>query len=206
MNELFIFLQDYKYLWGALFFIKGAAITFFGRVAIKPTVFVVSFILSAFFLMLTIYSIFGENERKEWVNWTVLGGCLIAGAVIGTFMVKFLKFGIALLGAFAGISLGLLLSSSIQISNGWIFWAILIGFGGLTALLTFKLRDHILIFSTALLGSFLLVRGVGFYAGNYPSPFELRKEIQAGAWDAVPTSFYIYLGCNIVVFLMGVFF
>lgn len=49
----------------------------------------------------------------------------------------------------------------------WLFWTMVIVGAILTAAGTFKFFDHIFIISTSLLGSFLLVRGIGCYAGHF---------------------------------------
>ena len=48
--------------------------------------------------------------------------------------------------------------------------------------LTFKMSDQFMIFSTALMGSYMLVRGVSLYAGGYPNEFEMMQELDSGAF------------------------
>lgn len=57
-SVLFDFLSKYTYLWGVLFIAKGMVSTFYGRKAIKTTVFLISFLLGTFSLMMLIYSLF----------------------------------------------------------------------------------------------------------------------------------------------------
>lgn len=51
----------------------------------------------------------------------------------------------------------------------WLFWTMAVIFGIITAAGTFKFFDHIFIISTSLLGAYLLMRGIGCYAGHYYS-------------------------------------
>lgn len=56
-------------------------------------------------------------------------------------------------------------------------------FALITAFATYKFFDHIFIVCTSLLGSFLLVRGIGAYAGHYYSISVLESMISEGIYD-----------------------
>jgi len=86
--------------------IVGVFITFWGREMMKPTVFLLTLILVSTALMLLMYTMFFNNNHEDWVVWLTLGLSVLAGLVVAFFMVKFLKFGIAMTGGAAGASLG----------------------------------------------------------------------------------------------------
>lgn len=102
INELFVFIDQYSFIYGAIMIIVGLFINFVGRKSIKPTVFMISFISSTFVLLLILYSLFMQHERENWVNWLVLGLCTLAGLLFGVFMAVSLKYGTALLSGTAG--------------------------------------------------------------------------------------------------------
>lgn len=106
LGSLFEFVSNYRYLWGGLFMIVGVFITFWGREMMKPTVFLLTLILVSTALMLLMYTMFFNNNHEDWVVWLTLGLSVLAGLVVAFFMVKFLKFGIAMTGGAAGASLG----------------------------------------------------------------------------------------------------
>lgn len=51
------------------------------------------------------------------------------------------------------------------------------------AVLAFFIFDHVLIISTAVLGGYLMVRGVACYAGHYYNEFTIIKMIDNGLID-----------------------
>lgn len=113
-----------------------------------------------------------------WVNWTVLSLCAISGLVAGFFLVKFLKFGIALTGGTAGAALAFLILNLVRLDkNQLLYWSIVIGVAAIATFLTFKKSDEFMIFSTAMIGSYLLIRGTSLYTGGYPNEFMIAQEV-----------------------------
>ena len=205
MNGVISFMMDHKYAWGAVFVLIGVIVNFFGRKAIKPTIFLITTILVSFFLMLLIYSIFSDDSRENWVDWTVLGVSLLIGAVLGFILTKFIGIGIGVLGGFGGVSLGLLITSTFQFQEEYMFWIIVIGCAAVFGLASLKFKDELMIFSTAILGSFLIVRGIGYYAGGYPDVFEVASLLKTGHFE-FPNTYYYYFGGNILLLLAGMYF
>lgn len=75
------------------------------------------------------------------------------------------------------------------------------------AILSFKKSDHIMILSTALIGSYGIIRGLSFYFGGYPNEFEVADMIQSGDTDDIPyNTFFIYLGLMVISFGVGCWF
>eukprot|EP00355_Strombidium_rassoulzadegani_P009221 CAMPEP_0168617554 /NCGR_PEP_ID=MMETSP0449_2-20121227/5601_1 /TAXON_ID=1082188 /ORGANISM="Strombidium rassoulzadegani, Strain ras09" /LENGTH=207 /DNA_ID=CAMNT_0008658371 /DNA_START=774 /DNA_END=1393 /DNA_ORIENTATION=+ len=193
-------------LWGLLFVLKGILSNFFGRKSIKPTVFVISFFVSSLTLLLFIYSLFVNKKTAEWLNWAILIFCATVGLFAAYLLIKYLKYGIALLGGSAGAALGFLVCSTFQIKHASIFWSAVACLALVMALLTFKKREHVMILSTCVLGSYLIVRGVSLYAGGFPNEFEFTKEFDSGAWTSLPWTFYVYLVMMVVMFVLGTYY
>lgn len=57
-----------------------------------------------------------------------------------------------------------------------------------------------------MIGSYLIWRGVSFYAGGFPNEFELSQMLGSGAWSSVPWTFYIYLGLMVATCVGGIFY
>lgn len=110
----------------------------------------------------------------------MLGFCGVVGILMAVFNMHFLKYGIGILGCGAGVAIGLILTNLFRVNNQAIFYALIIVPSLLFGLLTFKQSDAVMIFSTALIGSYCLVRGVSFYLGGYPNEFDLVYAMQEG--------------------------
>jgi hypothetical protein len=147
-----------------------------------------------------------QNQKQNWINWLALGICSIISLVGSYFLVKSMKYGLALIGGASGAALALLICSSFGVSQAALFWSILGVSALLFTFLTFKKSDHFMIFSTSLMGSYILVRGVSLFAGGYPNEFELVQELQVGAYDKIPDSFYVYLGFNVISIILGSYY
>jgi len=50
-------------------------------------------------------------------------------------------------------------------------WVVSIALGLIFGVLAFKLFEHVLIFSTTFIGTYLFIRSIGEVAGNYPNEF-----------------------------------
>ena len=108
---------------------------------------------------------------------------------------KCVKIGLFLLGGWPGAVCGLLLYNLFlhYIAGNvllWIVVAILFILGGLLAL---WLEDHAIIIATAILGSYLLVRGCSLVIGGYPNEFTVYSEVKAGNTSSFSWQFILYL-------------
>lgn len=109
MNALWIFLEKYQYLWGAVFIVIGLFLCLFGRKLFKPAIFIIGLTGSIFLLMLMFYSIFLSNNTKTYVGWIILIVSIIIGVAVGFVLVRLNKVGVAVLGGYGGACLGLVL-------------------------------------------------------------------------------------------------
>ena len=84
------------------------------------------------------------------------------------------------------------------------FWLFIFGLAAISAGLSFVIFDHVLIFSTSLIGSYSFVRGISLYAGGYPNEFTLAELIQQGLYKEIDVLFYAYFCAIVVIFVVGV--
>lgn len=65
-----------------------------------------------------------------------------------------------------------------------------------------------MVFVTAFVGSYAIVRGVSLYLGGFPAESELHDQIQKGAvdWATFDKKFYYYLGAIGIMFLVSFYY
>ena len=192
----------------SVFLIVGTLICFLGRTLFRPVIFISGVLLSVCLIWIIFYSTFLNENSTGWVGWVVLVSAIILGLVIGCVLIKFVKIGAFILAAWGGYALGLLLWNAFLYktnSNGGL-WGFTIGFALVFGVLALFFFDHILIHATALLGSFMVINGIGQVAGRYQNPFTLADEINSGVIDSIDPVFYAYMAGNLVLYVLGMLF
>jgi hypothetical protein len=76
---------------------------------------------------------------------------------------------------FAGAMLGSFITITFAVKTALSFWLIVVGLGLLLAIVSWFTEEYIIMFVTAFVGSYTLVRGISFYAGGFPNEIELHK-------------------------------
>ena len=195
LNALWVFLEEYEYLWGALFIIAGGFLGFFGRKLFKAAIFLVTAILVVFGILLLFYTTFLEDTTEEWVGWTVLGCSILLGLVAGFFMMKLERFGISLLSGWGGFLLGFFCFEMFlyPTDSPAVFWIVSIVLAIGAGVFAWFNEKHVLINMTAFGGAYMLIRGISFYAGGYPNEFTLARQLKEGNTEAFSNWFYLYM-------------
>ncbi len=165
----------------------------------------VTAILTVFAILLLFYTTFLKDTTETWVGWTVLACSILIGLVVGFFMMKLERLGAALLAGWGGFLLGFLLNEMVlyKVESQALFWSVNVGCAIAAAVLSFFLYEHVLILTTSFAGSYMLVRGISFYAGGFPNEFTLADQIKAGDTDAFTNWFYLYMVCIMIVCAIG---
>lgn len=88
-------------------------------------------------------------------------------------------------------------------NNLYIYFGISIGLAITFAVLAWKMFERVLIFGTALLGSYVLVRGIAMFAGHFPNEIEIMQKLMNGEEVNFDAYFYIYFGSILVLFIGG---
>lgn len=191
----------------AVFVVIGGMLTLFGRALFKPTIFIAAILATVFVAMFIFYTTFLKTNTETWVGWAVLGGSVLGGLILGFILAKFVKVGAFVLAAWGGYAVGLLLYNSFlyKMNSDVGMWCVTIGIALLFGVLSVFLYDHILIHSTAILGSFMFVYGIGLVAGNYQNPFTIATLIQNGQLSSIDPIFYAYMAGNLVLYALGCF-
>lgn len=171
---------------------------------------------ATFLVLLVILSVFGALKALETNSSRSAGQiavCILsfvaAAAVaifVGWFVKKARRIGGAILGAVAGFVLGFILYNLV-FAQWWnnIACLIIVSFGLCFAggFAAWKWDKLIIVYLTAFIGGYALVRGVAVFAGNFPNEITTFQEIIAGTF-VLNNYFYYYLGSFAVVTFVGI--
>lgn len=195
--------------------IFGLIVTIYGRKFFPITIFATGSLagFAITLLLFTMLSMFeSAREKNQRIELTVLGSLfsyvvsLFVGIFVGFILQRMLKIGAAIIGAIGGFFI------SIPLSNLLLGWAdsdiLLQSVSVLSALilavLSLKYYDTIVIFGTAVLGSYLFVRGFSlFIEGSFPPESQIFEKIASGEVQSI---FYVYLAVFSIMVGLGTFY
>lgn len=205
MNALWQFIEDYTWIWTALFIGIGVFLCFLGRWLFKATIFVVAATLTVFAILLLFYATFLEDTTEAWVGWTVLVCSILIGLVVGFFVMKLERLGAALIAGWGGFLGGMLLNETVLFlaESQILFWCVNIGCAVAAAVAAIFLFEHVLKIGTAFAGSYMIFRGISFYAGGWPNEFTLAKQMNKDVDGAFSAWFYAYLAGIVLMTILG---
>lgn len=208
MNKFYSFLKRYYYIWGALMIVMGIFLAFFGNKFVNSVIYIVGTLASFLVITSLFYSLFMKNVSKQWVQWVIVGLVLIGANLIGFVLVKFRKYGIAILAGWGGAMAGFLITTTFVVKHSAAYWGIVIGCAVVCAILAFFTERKVIMLVTALSGSYMLIRGISLYAGGFPNEVELHEEFSTGVvtWSTFDKAFYGYLAGIVVLFGGSLYF
>lgn len=189
---------------GAVLILFGGLMTFFGaKFVFQVFAFLVFLLVSGIFFLIS-YNFFLSDKHT---TTTVLVIILIAGMVLGGLVsygtYKFAKaWTVTILGAWAGMVIFLTLSklAGLNKSSEAILAAVLGAFVG--GYVGKKLNRLVRSVGTALIGAYITTRGVGAYAGGYPSETEFVGNVQEKDFHFENNIWY-YFGGMLALFVIG---
>ena len=201
-NPLVRFLSNYSYVFGAVLILFGGLIAVFGKPLFKPTICLVGMLVFVVFICLFIFSVFFDRNTPNWASWVVLSTSVLVGAIVGLILAKLSRVGLAVLAGWGGFCLGMMIYAAclykLDGNKQVLYWCFNIGMGVLCGILSIFLFYHAIIFATAIAGSYAFIRGISFYAGGYPSEFELIQIIKYDGWGSIDPRFYGYFAGFVV--------
>jgi uncharacterized membrane protein YeaQ/YmgE (transglycosylase-associated protein family) len=154
---------------GAIYIIFGLTMTFFGSKFFFQLLGLIVGLISAGILFSVAQALFVPITSGMGMIIGVAVGCIIVGGLITYGSYKVLrKYSVPIMGAVTGI-IGFVMIGKIFKQGGYVNLAL--GIVGAIAgwFLATKLKNFIRALGTAILGSFLVVRGIGNYAPGFPS-------------------------------------
>jgi len=193
----------------ALAMVVGAGVCFYGYKLFRPTVFVCGFLLGGILIAGAANAIFKNQDYVGTATWIAFA---VGGILFGFLVLCLYDTGIFLVGAAAGVFLAFTLNTAfghkIYPSNPTfvlIVMAVLLGLLG--GYLATKLEKPMIIVATSFIGADMLVWGVGYFLGDYPSGVDLndhRVQDASGNWVySIPSAWWGYLGGTILLFVVG---
>ena len=205
VSRIWKYFEEYKLYIGAFLLTVGLLLTCLGRTLIKPTICLVSFMTVMIISGYIFYTIHLEDKSDLGDFWYFVGFGALAGMILGLLMSCFVRISATMLAAWGGVSLGLILYSSViyRAEMEWLFWLTVITMGLAAAISVFFFFDGIVIASTVIIGSYLLVRGTECYAGHYVNEFEMIKIGKAGSLAEVDPWYWVYMAGFVVSVTLG---
>ena len=201
------FLENY-WMFGVIFIIFGIYNTFFGGRMFKITIVLFGIISTVTFVFFVLYFVFEVSQKMpEWLSWVIFLNSCCVGAVIGYFMTKIIKIGVCIIGCWTGVIFAILLDSLLfnLLSTAILLYILIVVFVLIWGFLAYRYYEYVLIFSTAILGSYFFIRGISLLAGGYPSEMDLLEQIKSGTLVEVPWTFYLYFSFIVLLSIIGIF-
>lgn len=158
-------------------------------------------LFTTFLILMIFYMTFLTNDTQAWVFWVVTAFALLFGLVGGYLMMKMERVGCAMMAGWAGFNIGLLLNESCLylFLNTKVFWSTTWILAFIAFVLGFMWLNQGLIVSTAINGSFLVMKGFGTMLPGFPNNRVLIDQVASGGISVVPPGFYGYLAAIVLM-------
>jgi hypothetical protein len=153
--------DEYAYYIGVAMILIGIILTFFGAKFITATIYIGCVLIVMSALSIIVFDILLKDGNQNTV-WIVGGVSIVIGLILGYLFNKMIKIFFTLFGAYLGYVVGILLYNllihKLPFDQTIVYWSTI----GVSALIfiivSFILFEYIVIFSTSLIGSYLMVR------------------------------------------------
>ncbi|POM73621.1 Hypothetical protein PHPALM_9517 [Phytophthora palmivora] len=189
----------------------GAVMVVMGYRLFRATLFAIGFVAGGVGVALVVEHVFDD---KSWVITASWIAFVIGGLIVGSIVVSLYSLGIFIAGAVAGVALAMMIHNSVGYeiypSHPQVVLIVLcIVLGLVGGVLTIKLEKPVLITATSLVGAAILVWGIGYFAGDFPSTSDLKeyatKDINGDWVYSIPDAWWGYLAGILVLFVLGLF-
>lgn len=128
-------------------------------------------------------------------------GSVLVGGLFAWVATKFQKVTIATVAGWFGYVFGILISfTALQNATDLAQWSVIVPSILTMSITAFCLDKEAVILSTALVGSYFVIRGISVYAGGFPNEYMfIRQMRQASLYDWQSASLYLYLSSIVVL-------
>lgn len=193
----------------AIAIVAGFIICFAGYRFMKPALFVTGFLAGS------VISYDLSRKAFKYEDWGDIATAItvIAGGLLLAFGIVLLyRLGMFLLGAAAGVIfacyLHVALLHRIDPQEPDVILYVAMGlFGVMFGLLAYRYERPIVIACTAWIGAYECIRGIGYFAGGYPMPTDLRSSftiLNPGRRIYIDDSYWWYFFATIIMCAMGI--
>ena len=189
----------------------GAMMISIGYRFFRATLFVIGFVYGGVGLAIAVEHIFDSESWVITASWIAFG---VGGLVCGILVTSLYSLGIFVAGAAGGVVLAVMIHNSagyrIYASHPQVVLILLcVVIGLLGGVLAIKLEKPVLITATSLFGAAILVWGVGYFAGDFPSANDLKhyatRDINGDWIYSIPDAWWVYLAAILMLFVLGLF-
>lgn len=194
---------------GAVVIGIGVFLCFFGKRLEQITKLVICALFVPLILIMIIYGCFTIDNN--WAPYVILGIGLALGIGLGILFIKFEKFFGAILGAGLGYIVGVVIYNTclqyIKVNATLVYYLTIVASIILFAILGYCLYSILLVIGTAVIGAYLIVRGISLYAKGFPNESAvidliMKKEFEELKQFNTPIV-YAYLGGFVFLAIVG---
>lgn len=127
------------------------------------------------------------------------------GLVGGYFLQKYERVDAAILGAWGGYTLGVMLNDTVLYlaSSTALFWCVNVGLAIVCAIAGFFAFNQVIMLGTSFVGSYIVARGISLYAGGFQNEYVVINQIKAGTISNIDPVFYAYLTGIIILSIIA---
>jgi hypothetical protein len=205
VSELWGYLDAYSAYFGIFFVIFGGLMCFVGWKFIGVTVCLIGLITCVAISCLIFYAVYASatTDPTEFFYW--LGGGVIAGIIVGVILCKYQKAGASMAAGWGGAILGIVLNTTVLYRFGIpiMFYVATIVCAAVCAFLVTRYYEKGVIGATAILGGYMLMRGIAFWFGGYVNEFVVAKMIKDGLASEINPIYWVYIGLFVLFSVVG---
>mmetsp|Transcript_15627 Transcript_15627/g.49813 ORF Transcript_15627/g.49813 Transcript_15627/m.49813 type:complete len:309 (+) Transcript_15627:1006-1932(+) len=199
------FADRYKDVLFGVVILVGLVQCFWGYKILKPSVFIAGAAvggIAGYYAGAAAAS--GHASEQLWA----FGAMIVLAIIVGVFLLALLEAGIFILGCVLGVTVALLLNDAvlyrISESHPHVVLYVAMGVMGIAfGLIALWKQRPIIIVATALGGAYAAAYGIGHFAGHFPNPLVVKRDVSTGHYEAVPKEWWYYAGGTVVVALVG---
>ncbi|KAH7470957.1 hypothetical protein KRP22_003170 [Phytophthora ramorum] len=175
----------------------------------RATLFVVGFTFGGTGIAMAVEKVFAAEEWVATASWVAF---VVGGVLCGFLVLCLTSLGIFAVGVMAGVMLAMVLSDAFGYmvypdSPGTVLALLCVVLGLLGGYLALKLEKPVLIVATSLFGAGILVWGIGYFAGDFPTFSDLKRvatQDADGDWHySIPGAWCAYLAGFAVLFVLS---
>lgn len=215
LNFYFVYtlLVERPYIFGSALILLGLFELFLGQKMSKVTVFIITCACVIILVFIFFFQFIIPSGVSETIVWFVLAVAIIFGLILGFLITKYKEkiFGVVL-GIVLGYIIGQILVNLflIRISTSYqklIQYLTYFGLMILFAVLSILFFDYIMIFATALIGAYAVIRGISFFAGGFPNEMTIADLVAKNETEQLKNLLtwhvYLYLAGLALLFVAG---
>lgn len=160
--------------------------------------------LAVLILTIGICIVLGAFNTTTGLVFSLLS-CLLFAILAGCFLRRAFWLNIAVLGVVGGLVIGVVLNSIFSIALKYdsdvAFIVMVCVFGTIGGIFAWRQKEEIVLYGTALIGSYILMRGIAAFYGGFPDSSKIIKDMSGTGEIEEPGLYYMSLAIFAVSFI-----